>query len=73
MVKSSNIPSVLQAIMMAGGFSPRASKKNVILKRRDEEGVEHQMKINVKDIIKGKIKDILLTKGDILIVSETMF
>ena len=72
-VKSSNIPSVLQAIMMAGGFSPRASKKNVILKRRDEKGEEQQIKINVKDIIKGKTKDIQLIAGDILIISETIF
>jgi polysaccharide export outer membrane protein len=73
LVKQSRIPTLLQAIMMAGGFSQRASKSGVILKRTDSRGMEQQQKINVKDIIKGKMKDIPLKEGDILIVPETIF
>jgi polysaccharide export outer membrane protein len=72
-VKQSRIPTLLQAIMMAGGFSQRASKSGVILKRTDSRGVEQQQKLNVKDIIKGKSKDIPLKEGDIVIVPESIF
>jgi len=72
-VKKSQIPTLLRAIAMAGGFSERASKGGVILKRKDESGKETQQKVNVKDIIKGKKKDIQLKDGDIVYVPETLF
>lgn len=72
-VKRSNIPTLLRAIAQAGGFSERASKRGVIIKRKDESGKEKTMKVNVKDIIKGKKKDIQLKENDIVIVPETIF
>jgi len=72
-VKKSNIPTLLQAIGQAGGFSERASKRRVLIKRIDENGKEIKMKVNVKDIIKGKRRDIQLLENDIVIVPETIF
>lgn len=72
-VKKSNIPTLLRAIAQAGGFSERASKGGVILKRKDETGNEKTTKVNVKDIIKGKKKDIQLMENDVVIVPETIF
>jgi len=72
-VKKSNIPSLLQAIAQAGGFSERASKGGVLIKRVGEDGKEHEIKVNVKDIIKGKKKDIRLQENDIIYVAETIF
>jgi len=72
-VKKSNIPTLLRAIAQAGGFSERASKGGVILKRKDESGNEKTTKVNVKDIIKGKKKDIQLMENDVVIVPETIF
>lgn len=72
-VKKSNIPTLLRAIAQAGGFSDRASKSGVIIKRVDQEGKEVQIKVNVKDIIKGKRKDIQLEENDIVYVPETIF
>jgi polysaccharide biosynthesis/export protein len=45
--------TVLQAFALAGGFTEWASKKEIILFRR-ESGKEKVIRINYKDIIKGK-------------------
>jgi len=72
-VKKSNIPTLLQAIAQAGGFSERASKGGVIIKRKNADGKEFQTKVDVKDIIKGKKKDIQLLENDVVYVPETIF
>jgi len=72
-VKKSNLPTLLQAIAQAGGFSPRASKGGVLIKRIDDQGIEFQVKINSKDIIKGKKKDIQLLEDDVVFVPESIF
>lgn len=45
--------TVLQAFALAGGFTEWASKKEIILFRR-EGGKEKVVRINYKDIVKGK-------------------
>jgi len=72
-VKKLNIPTLLQVIAQAGGFSERASKRRVIIKRTDKDGKEQEIKVNVKDIIKGKKKDIQLKENDVVYVPETIF
>jgi polysaccharide biosynthesis/export protein len=72
-VKMSNIPTLLQAIAQAGGFGERASKGSVLIKRVDENGKETQIKVNAKDIIKGKIRDIQLLENDTIYVPESIF
>lgn len=72
-VKKSNIPTLLQAIAQAGGFSERASKGRVLIKRINKDGKEKQIKVNVKNIIKGKKKDIQLLENDVVYVPETIF
>ena len=73
-VKRSNIPTLLQAIAQAGGFSERASKGRVLIKRKDEKtGREIQIKVNVKSIIKKKKKDIQLQENDVVFVPEKGF
>jgi polysaccharide biosynthesis/export protein len=72
-VRKSRIPTLLQAIAQAGGFSDRASKSGVIIKRKDEAGKEIKQEVNVKDVIKGKKKDIQLLENDIIFIPETVF
>lgn len=72
-VKKSNIPTLVRAIAQAGGFSERASKGGVIIKRIGKDGKEQQIKVNVKDIMKGKKKDIQLLENDVVYVPETIF
>jgi len=72
-VKKLNIPTLLQVIAQAGGFSERASKRGVLIKRIDKDGKEQEIKVNVKHIIKGKKKDIQLKENDVVYVPETIF
>ncbi len=72
-VKKSSLPTLSQAIAQAGGFSDRASKGGVIIRRKDASGKELNLKVNVKDIIKGKIKDVPLLENDTVYVPESLF
>jgi len=72
-VKKSNIPTLLQAIAQAGGFTDRASKGGVIIKRKDEAGKEKEIKVNVRSILKNKIKDVQLLENDTIYVPESLF
>ncbi len=73
-VRRSNIPTLLQAIAQAGGFSERASKGRILIKRKDEKtGREVQIKVNVKSILKKRKKDIQLLENDVIFVPEKVF
>ena len=72
-VKKSNMPTLLQAIAQAGGFTDRAAKGSVLIKRKDAAGKEIEIKVNVKDILKGKKKDVQLEENDTVYVPESFF
>jgi polysaccharide export outer membrane protein len=72
-VKMSKKITLLQAIAQAGGLSENASKRGVVIKRKDKDGKETNLQVNLKDIIKGKRKDIPLKEGDVIIVKESIF
>jgi len=72
-VKRSNLPTLIQAIAQAGGFSERAAKGRVIIKRKNEEGGEEEIKVNVKAVMRGNKEDIQLKENDIVFVPETIF
>jgi polysaccharide export outer membrane protein len=72
-VKKSNIPTLLQAIAQAGGFTDRASRSGVVIKRRDAAGKETEIKVNIKSILKNKKKDIVLFENDTVYVRESLF
>jgi polysaccharide export outer membrane protein len=69
-VLRSNIPTLMQAIAQAGGFTERAKKSSVLVRRRDANGKEKEFRINVKDILAGK-PDFQLQEGDTVFVEET--
>lgn len=73
-VKMSKKISLLQAIAQAGGLTENASKSGIIIKRKDPKtGKELQIKVNIKDIIKGKKPDPVLQEGDVVYVPESIF
>ncbi len=72
-VKRSNIPTLSQAIAAAGGFAERAAKGSVQIHTKDENGVPIIIKVNVKDVEKGKIPDPQLQENDVVIVPESFF
>lgn len=72
-VLKSNIPTLVRAIAQAGGFTERAAKGSVVIRRKDALGNEKEIKVNVKNIQKNKAKDVQLQPDDIVFVPETIF
>ncbi|MCK5218626.1 polysaccharide export protein [bacterium] len=67
--------TVLRAISMAGGFSRfgSSSRVKVLRPRKDGPGYD-TLKINVNAVMKGNAsEDLLLSQGDIVVISEGMF
>jgi polysaccharide export outer membrane protein len=58
----------LQAVSVAGGFTPYASTNKITLRRRDNDGKEVVIPIRYKDILAGNQANIVLRPGDTIIV-----
>jgi len=69
--RSSQTPTLLQAIAAAGGPTDRASKKVVI--KRLVNGKEQTVKINYRDILTGKRNDEILRDNDTVFLEEAIF
>lgn len=69
--KMSEEITILKAIAQAGGLTEDAKEKRVIVMRKNNEGIESKIKVNLVDIIKGQSQDIILQKGDIVFVPES--
>jgi polysaccharide export outer membrane protein len=61
--------TLLQAIAQAGGPTEWAKKSRLVIKRKDKTtGKEMKINVNLKNIISGKVADIMLEEGDVVIV-----
>jgi len=65
--------TLLQAIADAGGLAEGAKESAVMITRKDKAGKEQKIRVNLKDIIKGKKKDVLLQEGDVVYVPESFW
>jgi polysaccharide export outer membrane protein len=69
--RSSQTPTLLQAIAAAGGPTDRASRRVVV--KRIVNGIEQTIKLNYRDILNGKRKDEILRDNDTLYLEEAIF
>jgi polysaccharide export outer membrane protein len=69
--RSSQTPTLLQAIADAGGQTDRASR-NVVIKRM-ENGKERQIQVNFRAVIDGKRSDEVLRDNDTVVVRAAIF
>jgi polysaccharide biosynthesis/export protein len=65
--------TLLQAIADAGGLAEGAKESAVTITRKDPVGKEKKIRVNLKDILRGKKKDIVLQEGDVVFVPETFW
>jgi polysaccharide export outer membrane protein len=73
-VKQSKGINILQAIAQAGGLVEGASKSGVTVTRKDRKtGKETKIKVNLKDVLKGKKPAIELLEGDVVFVPASIF
>ena len=65
--------TALEAITMAGGFTPiAASNRTRIIRVTD--GVEQTIPVPVRDVIRGeRSRDVVLMPGDVIVVPESLF
>ncbi len=64
--------SVVEAITIAGGFTPLAAKNDTTI-TRNEQGKKTIVRAPVADIGEGKAKNVYLKPGDIISVPERIF
>ena len=69
--RSSQTPTLLQAIAAAGGPTDRASKKVII--KRMSGGKEQRIEVNYKRILDGKRADEILRDNDTVFLDEAIF
>ena len=72
-VKKSEHITLLRAIAQAGGPTEGSSRSNVTILRKEKDGKERKIVVNLKDILKRKRSDIVLQKGDVIYVPESFF
>jgi polysaccharide export outer membrane protein len=64
--------TLLNAISMAGGFGPEASRKNVRLIRHDpNSSTRTELVLNVDDIEKRRAEDVMLQPNDVVTVQSS--
>lgn len=68
----SNNMNVIEAITIAGGFTPISAKDSVTIKRI-EGGRESFFEVHVAEISKGKERNVQVRPGDIISVPERIF
>ena len=65
--------TVMQALSQAGGLTPYADEGDVLVLRRNNEGVETSIAVPYDDISRGRHldQDIVLEPGDVVVVPTT--
>jgi polysaccharide export outer membrane protein len=58
----------LQAISLAGGFTPFASKNKIALRRKGDDGKEMALLIRYKDVLASQQANLILKPSDTIIV-----
>ncbi|MBV8516525.1 MAG: SLBB domain-containing protein [Acidobacteria bacterium] len=69
--RRSQTPTLLQAIADAGGLTDRASRKIII--KRMVNGKETTLRADYKNIVRGRVRDVVLLDNDTVVVDEALF
>jgi polysaccharide export outer membrane protein len=65
--------TLLQAISMGGGITDRAQKKKVRILRRQPDGTQELLEVNIEEIEDGEKPDVPVRPNDVIIVPATFF
>lgn len=68
-----NNMSIIEAITLAGGFTPLASKNSIRVTRKEDNGKATKFTLPVMDIGEGRAANYLLKPGDVVFVPERIF
>ncbi len=65
--------TLLQALIRAGGTTDAANAKQVRVLRKSKDGARETLVVDTKKIRRGKLDDVVLKDGDIVVVPEVLF
>jgi polysaccharide export outer membrane protein len=65
--------TVLKAVTLAGGPTDRAAEKRVQVIRTGSDGARLTLAVDLRQVKRGKADDLVLQKGDIVLVPESFF
>ena len=64
---------LLDALASAGGFTRTANPGNILVIHKGTGAKPETVKVNLKPIVTGVTKDIMLKDGDTVVVGEAIF
>lgn len=62
--------TILQAVAVARGLKPTASHRRAVVIRASPEGDRQQIRVNLNDVVKGKVPDMVLEPSDVVYVQK---
>ncbi|RJQ14922.1 MAG: sugar ABC transporter substrate-binding protein [Nitrospiraceae bacterium] len=66
--------TVMDVILLAGGFTEFAKENDVEVVRRKENGESTKITVKAKDLMKGDLsKNVAIMPGDVVVVKESLF
>ncbi|PYT48296.1 MAG: hypothetical protein DMG44_15550 [Acidobacteria bacterium] len=63
--------STLKILALAGGLSRTAKKDHAVIIRKDAQGQQHEVAVNLKEVLARSAEDVLLQPSDILYVPDS--
>jgi polysaccharide export outer membrane protein len=63
--------STLKILALAGGLNRTAKKDHAVIIRKDAQGQQHEVAVNLKKVLERSAEDLLLQPSDILYVPES--
>ncbi len=63
--------STLKILALAGGLNRTAKKDHAVIIRKDAQGQQHEVAVNLKEVLQRSAEDIQLQPSDILYIPES--
>jgi polysaccharide export outer membrane protein len=63
--------TTLKLLALAGGLSRTAKKDRAVIIRKDNQGQQHQVAVDLKKVLEFQSEDVQLQPGDILFVHDS--
>ena len=63
--------STLKILALAGGMNPTAKSDHAVIIRKDDQGKQHEVTVDLRKVEKREVEDVLLQPSDILYVPNS--
>ena len=63
--------TTLKVLALAGGLSSTAKRDHAVIVRKDNQGQQHEVAIDLKKVLERRAEDVQLQPGDILYVPDS--